>query len=282
MAEMEHVSAANAHTIVSGADDDASAPAQPELFELLVGCTALSHEYADVGEVRLAVLAMWMSDLHALQLLLMENGLHLAPDPADQLASVGEALIESLSAASPHNATPRRLLERSREGMVAAFDESVHEALARRFLPLDHMDAMSGSTFGSVDQAVEQRLDGRTCEQLVAELEATAQDCVAVAEELIAANDTECALQQMYQADLASFEAFLLIVAADCGDETLVTVQVSWDLAVRADASHPFARFSDGVDFATAINSWRERLVVFGGWAQAGRMWTYFLPIPLG
>ena len=103
---------------------------------------------------------------------------------------------------------------------------------------------------------------------------------MAVAAELIAANDTEGALHQIYQADLASFEAFLMRVAVDCGDETLATVTLSWDLAARADAERSFTEFADGAGLATAVNSWRERLVVFGGWAQAGRMWADFLPIP--
>lgn len=255
-------------------------PPHPELLELLRRCATLSREYARAGEARLAVLAMWMSDVHALQLLLMENGLHRAPDPAAQLAAVGEALIGSLSSMSDDEATPQTLLVRAREAMVATFDESVHGALTRRFLPVDHLDDFDGSTAVSADRTAEQRLGGRTSSQLVTELEATAQDCMAVAAELIAANDTEGALHQIYQADLASFEAFLTRVAVDCGDESLATVKLSWDLAARADADQSFTTFATGAGLATAVNSWRERLVVFGGWAQAGRMWAYFLPIP--
>lgn len=252
----------------------------PELLELLRRCAMLSRDYAEAGEFRSAVLAMWMSDVHALQLLLMENGLHLAPDPAAELAGVGEALSGSLSSMSADDATPQELLARAREAMVATFDESVHGALMRRFLPVDHLNVFDGWTAMSVDRIAEQRLGGRTSSQLVSQLESTAQDCMAVAAELVAVNDTEGALHQIYQADLASFEAFLTRVAVECGDEALVTVTLSWDLAARADAEQAFAEFDHAASLAAAVNSWRERLVVFGGWAQAGRMWAYFLPLP--
>lgn len=259
--------------------DEVSSP-HPELLELLERCATLSRDYAHAGRARLAVLAMWMSDVHALQLLLMENGLHLAPDPAAELAGVGEALSGSLSSTSADDATPQEVLTRARTAIVATFDESVHVALTRRFLPMDHLNIFDGWATLSGDQTAEQRLGGRTSSQLISQLESTAQDCMAVAAELVAANDTQGALHQIFQADLASFEAFLIRVAVDCGDETLVTVTLSWDLAAHADAEQAFAQFDHAASLATVANSWRERLVVFGGWAQAGRMWAYFLPIP--
>lgn len=260
--------------------DDVAAAGHRELLELLDGYASLSREYADVQESRLALLAMWAADVHVLQLLLLESGLGSAPDPAAQLAGVGEAVNRSLTAISLDGATPRQMLERSREAMVATFDESVHTLLVNRFLPLDHLDAVQGQAVDSADRAVERRLDGRTHEQLVADLEATAHDCVAVAGAMVAAGDPDGALRQMHHADLASFEAFLLRTAMESGDETLASVDLSWDLAARA-----FAQVStelvDNAELEATVYAWRERLVVSGGWAQAARMRASFLPVPV-
>lgn len=266
-------------TSSDGADDVAAA-GHRELLELLEGYAFQSRDYADAGEPRLALLAMWTADVHVLQLLLLESGLDRAPNPSAQLAGVGEAVNRSLTAISLEGATPREFLERSREAMVATFDESVHAMLVNRFLPLDHLDAVGGPAVDAADRAVEQRLDGRTCEQLVAELEATAHDCVAVAGAMLVAGDSEGALRQMHHADLASFEAFLLGAAMASADETLASVDLSWDLAARAFTERP-THLVDGADVEATVNAWRERLVVFGGWVQAERMRASFLAVPV-
>ena len=267
----------------SGAANDDAAPGHRELLDLLEGYASLSQDYAEAGESRLALLAMWTADVQVLQLLLLESGLDQAPDPSAQLAGVGEAVNRSLTAVSPDDATPRQLLERSREAMVATFDETVHTMLANRFLPLDHLDAVQGPAGDAADRSLERRLDGRTRDQLAAELEATAHDCVAVAGAMIAAGDRHGALRQMHHADLASFEAFLLGAAMEFGDETLASVDLSWGLAARAFTESP-TQLVDGadVDIEATVNSWRERLVVFGGWAQAARLRASFLPVPVG
>lgn len=250
-----------------------------ELLELLEGYASLSREYADARESRLALLAMWTADVHVLQLLLLESGLDKAPDPSAQLAGVGDAVNTSLAAISLDGATPRQMLELSRGAMVATFDESVHTMLMNRFLPLDHLDAAQGPAPDSANRAVERRLDGRTCDQLIADLEATAHDCVAVAGAMVASGDSDGALRQMHHADLASFEAFLLRTAMESGDETLASVDLSWDLAARAFAEDP-TQLVDTTEVEATVHAWRERLVVFGGWAQAARLRASFLPVP--
>jgi hypothetical protein len=263
----------------SGSADTATPAGHRELLELLDGHAALSRHHADAHESRKALLAMWTADVHVLQLLLLESGLDRAPDPAAQLAAVGEAVNRSLAAVSLDGATPREMIERSRDAMVATFDPSVHAMLMDRFLPLDHLDAVPGPSPDAADRAVEHRLDGRTREQLVSDLEITAHDCMAVAEVMAGAGDREGALRQVHHADLASFEAALLRAAIGSGDETLASVDLSWDLAARAFAEH--SPGPDVGDVAATVAAWRERLVTCGGWAQAARLRASFLPVPV-
>lgn len=164
--------------------------------------------------------------------------------------------------------------------MVGTFDESVHAMLAGRFLSSEHLDALPSPGSDAADRAVQRRLEGRASEQLVADLEATAHDCVAVARALLAADDLEGVLGQMHHADLATFEAFLLRAASEAGDETLASVDLSWDLAARAftERSTPLV---DHADVEATVDAWRERLVVSAGWAQAARMRASFHPIPV-
>jgi hypothetical protein len=273
---MEHPM--NAPSTRGAESDDVAAAGHRELLELVEGYASLSRDYAEAREPRLALLAMWAADVHVLQLLLLESGIDRAPDPSAQLAGVGEAVNSSLTGVSLEGVTPRQLLERSREAMVATFDPSVHAMLVDRFQSLSHLDAVEGLDVDSPDVARERRLDGRTREQLVADLEATADECVAVAGAMVAGGDLEGALRQMHHADLATFEAFLLRTAMESGDQTLASVDLSWDLAARAFAEHSTQPAGD-VDFAAMVVAWREQLVVFGGWAQAARMRASFLPV---
>lgn len=252
-----------------------------ELHALLEGYAALSRDHAVAEEPRLALLAMWTADVHVLQLLLLESGLDRAPVPSAQLAAVGEAVNQSLTTLSLDAATPRQLIERAREAMVATFDESVHTMLADRFLPLDHLDDLQTPGADAADRAVDQRLDGRTFEQLVADLEATAQDCVAVASAMLATDDLAGVLRQMHHADLATFEAALLRAASESGDQTLASVDLSWELAAREHAQRSIQPL-DHADVEATVNAWRERLVASAGWAQAARMRASFLAIPVG
>jgi hypothetical protein len=265
--------------LLTSGDDGDEAAGPRALRELRDGYAALSRDYLDAGDLRMALLAMWAADVHVLQQLLLENGLDRAPDPAAQLAAVGDAVNSSLGAVSTEGAAPRQLLERSREAMVAAFDESVHAMLMTRFLSAAHLDAAQGLSVGPAAPAVERRLGGRTSDQLVAQLDATAHDCMAVAEAMVLVGDPGAALRQIHHADLASFEAVLLRTAMEAGDENLTSVDLGWELAARAFTQQPVQPV-DSADIGATVTSWRERLVALGGWAHETRLRASFLPVP--
>ena len=240
---------------------------------------ALSHAYAQRGDARLALLAMWGSDVELLQLLLWESGLGEAPDPLAQLTAVGEAVLGSLSfttTGAAEGITARQTVERSREAMVAAFDESVHALLVERFLPLDHLDALPWPAPSAAGQAADRRLAGRTPHELIAGLQTTAADCMAVAEVMLLEEDAAGALGQARQADLASFEAYLVTAAVRAGDTALASVDLRWDLAAMSgldDRDQPD-------DFEKAVAAWRDRLLGLVGSAEAETLRAAFEPVP--
>jgi hypothetical protein len=243
--------------------------------------TELSRTYAAREEGRLAQLAVWSADVQVLQVLLWESGLASAPDPDAQLEAVGQAVVASLTdyAHGPHAPiTARQAVENARAAMVSAFDESVHTMLAERFVALDHLDTLQiPFPEGAQDAAVVRRLAGRDLERLVADLQATAADCMAVAGFMIDEGDQAGALHQAYQSDRASFEAYLLIAAAGVGDSTLATVDLRWDLAAAVNADDVW---EEG-DFDMALRNFRDRLVDTVGPAEELALRASFEPLPI-
>jgi hypothetical protein len=207
---------------------------------------ALSRRHADDGDLRMAQLAAWAGDVHVLEDLLWQNGLAQAPDPAAQLAAVGESVAASVEELAETLApgvwlTAREVVEAAREAMVTTFDESVHGLLADRFVDLAQLDEHRADT--SVDRAsrTSERLGGRTAADLAAELRTAAGDCATMAGLLEAGGEPEAAVRLSGQADAAAFEAHLVSAAIRAGDDALVTVDLRWDL-VADDESTPASR----------------------------------------
>ncbi|MFC7494323.1 MULTISPECIES: hypothetical protein [unclassified Nocardioides] len=187
---------------------------------------ALSRACAHQGDVRRAQLAAWLADVHALEDLLMENGLDLAPDPAAELAAVGDSVAGSLEDVArdlPPGARSgaREVVEIARRALVHAFDASVHDLLAARLPSLDHLDGLD-----SRPSAPRQAPDLEVPQRLAVE----AGDFAAAAAALAADGDAEGAELLSTRADAAAFESYLRTAAARAGDESLATVDLRWAL----------------------------------------------------
>lgn len=211
---------------------------------------ALSRRYAARGDARRAALAAWAADIRTVQSLLWEGGVSAAKDPAHEIRAVATAVETALVGRGTASATSvRAVLEGARTALAAAFDESVHELLAGRFEGLEHLDDVPAPQPGAANAAVMQRLDGRSGEELAGELLTAAGDCRAVATVMEQVGDDEEAGRQHVSADLAGFEAYLVMASAASGDATLATTELRWDLAAwKAERSATV----DGPDLAVA------------------------------
>lgn len=192
----------------------------------------LSCAYAARGDSRRAVLAAWAADLRAVQGLLWESGIAGAEDADQQLMSVAGAVETALVSRSSAATSARSVVEGARQALLAAFDASVHAQLTERFTDLDHLDAVRPPNPGAANQAVTDRLDGRGGEELVGDLLTAAADCRAVARVMSQLGEPDEERRQVVSADLAGFEAFLVLASAASGDATLATTELRWDLAV--------------------------------------------------
>lgn len=267
---------------------DAPTP-DPRSGEAVADFAGLSERHASRGEAREALLAMWASDLEVLQVLLWESGIGEAPDPVAQLAAVGDAVSRSVASVADDLAgrNVRQVAERCREALVAAFDESVHAVLTGRFWPLDHLDGLPAPSAAGAQQDAGALLEGRSPEQLLADLQVTAGDCMAVAEVMLGEGDSAGAAEQVRQADLAMFEAYLVAAALGAGDTGLASVRLRW---TRAEAigselaqsgtelggepqADPVAALEPG------LLARRERLAELVGWAESPVLRACFQPL---
>jgi hypothetical protein len=199
------------------------------------GYAALSRRYAADGELRMAQLAAWASDVHTLEQLLAENGIDQAPDPAAQLAAVGSSVaasVEAAAAALPDRSlSAREVVEVARAAMVATFDASVHDLLAQRLGGLGHLEGvLAGPT---ITGATADRLRGRTADELWQDLRTAAADCSTMADLLAAEGADQAADRLSRQADAAAYEAYLVLAATRAGDVSFATVDLRWDLLTQ-------------------------------------------------
>jgi hypothetical protein len=206
----------------------------------------LSRRHAGDGNLRMAQLAAWAGDVHVLEDLLWQNGLAQAPDPAAELAAVGESVaasVEELAHTLPAGVslTARQVVEAAREAMVTTFDASVHGLLTDRFSELGQLDDPHEDITSDRASRTAARLDGRAADVLAAELRTAAGDCATMAGLLEAGGEPEAAQRLTGQADAAAFEAHLVSAAIRAGDDALVTVDLRWDL-VADDDSAPASR----------------------------------------
>jgi len=249
----------------------------PERLTVPEQLVRLAGRYAGDGDVRRAQLASWAADVYALEELLWEYGLAESPDPVAQLAAVGESVasaLETLADGVSGDVEPRAVVEAARRAMVSTFDESVHDVLLEQLPSLDHLDACASSVTqpGGIDETPAlERLGARTAEQLVSELRQAAEDCIHVREVMDDEGEVVASDRMTLQADVATFEAYLIAAAVHAGDDRLVSVDLRWELA-RNLVPTDGAKVTDKSPFATL----RRELIALVGSAEMETLWRNF------
>ena len=219
----------------------------PSTFNTADEYVDLARRYAESGQHRLAQLAAWSADLHRLDELLWLSGLAQAPDPAAELALIGETVAASIETAAARlgasgpgavQPTGRAAVEAARDALVSTFDATAHDLLSTCFADLSYLDDAPSSLASDPERRTAARLSGLDAAQLVAELRTAAADCRAMADDLSAGAEPEACERLERQADAAAFEAYLVSSALRAGDDALVTVDLRWDLVA---GEHPSA-----------------------------------------
>jgi hypothetical protein len=256
--------------------DDVASHGVPERLTVPEQLARLSARYVEEGDVRRAQLASWAADVYVLEELLWENGLAEAPDPVAQLAAVGESVacaLETLAEGVSGDVEPRAVVEAARRALVTTFDESVHDVLMEQLPSLDHLDACDPSASSRpAASPASQRLGDRSAEELVAELRQAAADCIHVGEVMDAEGEATAADRMSHQADVATFEAYLIAAAIHAGDHQLASVDLRWELARQLRPADWAATQRDRSPFATL----RRELIALVGSAEMETLWRAF------
>ena len=117
-----------------------------------------------------------------------------------------------------------------------------------------------------------QRQAGHTPEELVAELREVAADCLRVGDVMRAEGEETAADRMAHQADIATFEAYLIAAAMHAGDHQLATVDLRWDLAGDLDPD----AFGAGSGRDDVFATLRRELISLVGSAEMETLWRAF------
>ena len=225
------------------------------LSEQAADFAELSRRHAGCGDARRAALAAWAADLRAVQALLWEGELSVDCAPEEQLPSLAAAVGSAVLEQQPSSPTTlRAAVEAARAALLGCVEAPARGLLEARLVSLDHLGDVAPPAAGEANQAVVHRLDGRGGEQLVGDLLTAAEDCRAVAQAMGLVGDTEEAARQSTAADLAAFEAYLVLSSAASGDATLATTELRWDLAAL-HASGSSAQTPPALDVRAVLRS---------------------------
>jgi hypothetical protein len=260
------------------ATDDADRHHASERLTVPERLVRIAGRYAADGDVRRAQLACWAADVYVLEELLWENGLAEALDPVAQLAAVGESVataLETLAEGATGAVAPRELVEAARYAMVSTFDESVHDVLLEQMPALDVLDACDPAAaphaVGPAD-ADSGRLGEYSAGELVSELRQAAIDCLHVREVMEVEGEVTAADRMSHQADVATYEAYLIAAAIHAGDDRLASVDLRWELARELRPADWADQAGDRSPFATL----RRELIALVGSAEMESLWRAF------
>lgn len=242
------------------------------------GYGALSQRYAQQGNIAGAIHAAWASDVNAVQMVIWERVMIASPQPDDQFFAVATTIAQALAnfAAAPTQfTTAKEVVEHARRGLATAFDPVAQALLTEQYISLDHLAEVPLPDESWASSLLAHWLEERSVEEMIEHRLHTASDCMAAAKSMNDAGRLDDAMKQAWQADWATFAAYLLASAKAVGDTALITVDMRWLLAV--DAIGKVATLP--MDFAEAVTAIRDSLTDSLGSIEGVRLTEMFEPI---
>lgn len=241
--------------------------------------SALSRRFAADGDAHAAVHALWAADIATVQMIAWERIMIASPNPDRQFFAVAKTVVDALSAYAVSTVseplTAYDVVQAARAGLEQAFDDSFLHLLRDRYVPVDHLMTLRAPTPQDAVTAVQSRLEGMSVNDFVAHRLQVADHAIGQAREQAAAGNTDTAIAQAYQADLAAFEAYLVEAARVVGDNFLITVDLRWALASEAISRIPALP----ADVASASATIRDVLASTVGPVEADRLRQRFAAV---
>lgn len=240
---------------------------------------ALSVSLAGEGDIYGACLALIAADMCRVQALLWQRALVVSTNPDGQYAAVLTAIDTGLKAWAGSEAVPfedcRASIVAMRASLRAAFDESVWTMLEPR---LDSIEHLAGLPLPSSDDVQERRsalLGTSVMASAGISRDAKARDHVSVAVAMAQNGRSEDAVNEVYHADLSTFEAHIIDSALAAGDDYLSSAEAVWLLGCDAVKRIP----SLSPDLTLASQTIRKTLSAVVGVVDSDRLRGRFIEI---
>ena len=238
----------------------------------------LSGTYAIQQDSYRALHAMFASDVHAIQSVMWERIMATAPDPDEQFLTIAGTIARGLASYAgtiPGHSTAHEAATTARAAMTNVFDRLVRVYLDEALLPTVHLAALPDLDPYAGQHVREARIKGRDVTELSTRRVAYAEARMTAAREANQTGDTVTAMRQAWQADWATYEAYLFDAATQIGDHALITVDMRWQLATDALANLDYLPTT----FEESVNLVRLHLLDVIGSVEAEQLEQRLLPI---
>jgi hypothetical protein len=269
-----------------GSEANVQAPGRQsaeEFFGGLLSSSLILHrasvEHAANGHLVPAVACELGSDLAALESVVWERLNILPSAPQRQYFRMAGKVVAGLQdpqtwpAADDESAAA--FIAAMRESMLGALDPALASDVTERWPDVAHLASLPAPSQRDFQEAVNERLEGRSPGQFIDAKRAAARTSMAESRSLRVRGDIAGAVHSAYASDSVALEAYLVQSAALAGDTALLTVIARWELATYAIAQ--LSILPDG--FLAATTLIRETLAAGIGDADGERLLATLLPV---
>ena len=220
----------------------------------------LSVSAAAQGDAYLATMAMWASDLSALQTVLWQRVFTVAPGPESQYLIATNALSTALSqqgARSHMGETCEQSVMSLRAVLPSALEPPVYDALLPKLSDASHLRFLPAAEADSPARVVHNHLGDLAPSVFIKERVEGARDLMTLAGNAQASGDQLSAASCAYQAVMLLVDAYLVHVATVLGERSMASAVLRWKLmceeiqamgSLPLDADQAVARVLEVVD----------------------------------
>jgi hypothetical protein len=193
----------------------------------------LSVKAANAGDAYLATLAMWASDLSALQAIMWERVFTTAPGPEQQYLIATNAISTAMSQqgvrSNPGESAQQAIIN-LRTALPSALEPEVFAALQTRLSDSTHLRMLAASDAESPTKTVRDHLGNAAPSAFIKDRLDSARDLMTLASNAQGSGDALTAASCAYQAVMLLLDAYLIHVSVALGERSIASAVLRWKL----------------------------------------------------
>jgi hypothetical protein len=193
----------------------------------------LSLKSASNGDAYLATLAMWASDLSALQSILWERVFTTAPGPEQQYLIATNAISTAMSqqgVRSNAGESAQQAIINLRTALPSALEPEVFAVLQTRLSDASHLRMLAASDADSPTKTVREHLGNAAPADFIKDRLESARDLMTLATNAHGSGDALTSASCAYQAVMLLLDAYLIHVSVTLGERSIASAVLRWKL----------------------------------------------------